>query len=85
MTRNSSVGIATGYRLDGRGSIPGRGKGFFSTPQRPDGPTQSRKLWLLGDISPWVKRLGREADHTSPYSAEAKNGRAIRPFPHTYS
>jgi hypothetical protein len=25
------VGIATGYGLDGRGSIPGRGKRFFST------------------------------------------------------
>jgi hypothetical protein len=25
---DSSVGITTGYRLDGRGSIPGRGKRF---------------------------------------------------------
>jgi hypothetical protein len=35
-SRDSSVGIATGYWLDGQGSIPGRGKRFFSTPQRPD-------------------------------------------------
>jgi hypothetical protein len=32
----SSVGIATGYGLDGRGSISDRGKGFVSTAQRPD-------------------------------------------------
>jgi hypothetical protein len=37
--RDSSVGIATGYELDCRGSIPGRGKRFFSPPQRPD------RLW----------------------------------------
>jgi hypothetical protein len=29
MNLNSSVGIATGYVLDGRGSIPGRGKIFL--------------------------------------------------------
>jgi hypothetical protein len=32
----SSVGIVTGYWLDGRGSILGRSKKFLSTPQRPD-------------------------------------------------
>jgi hypothetical protein len=31
-----SVGIATGYGLDDRSSVPDRGKRFFSTPQRPD-------------------------------------------------
>jgi hypothetical protein len=31
-----SVGIAMGYELDGWASILGRGKRFFSTPQRPD-------------------------------------------------
>jgi hypothetical protein len=34
-SRNSSVGIETDYELDSRGSIPGRGKRFFSSPQRP--------------------------------------------------
>jgi hypothetical protein len=29
MPRNSSVGIATGYGLDGRGLIPGRGSRSF--------------------------------------------------------
>jgi hypothetical protein len=34
--RKSSVGIATGYGLDGSGWIPGRGKIFpFSTASRP--------------------------------------------------
>jgi hypothetical protein len=32
VSRDSSVGIATGYGLDGRGSIPGKGKKFFSSP-----------------------------------------------------
>jgi hypothetical protein len=36
-SRDSSVDIAKGYGLDGMGSIPGRGKGFFlfSTLSRP--------------------------------------------------
>jgi hypothetical protein len=33
---DNSVGIAAGYGLDGRGSMPGRGKRFFSTRQRLD-------------------------------------------------
>jgi hypothetical protein len=41
---DSSVGIATGYKLDGRGSIPGTGKWLFfllSTVSRPQlRPTQ---------------------------------------------
>jgi hypothetical protein len=32
----SAVGIATGYEMEGRGSIPDRGKRFFSFAQRPD-------------------------------------------------
>jgi hypothetical protein len=32
-----------------------------------------------------VKRPGREADHSSPSSAEVKNDGAIRPLPHTSS
>jgi hypothetical protein len=36
MGRDSSVGIATGYKLDGPGSISGRDKRFFFCPQRPD-------------------------------------------------
>jgi hypothetical protein len=35
-SRDNSVGITTGYGLDGRESILCRGKEFFSSPQRPD-------------------------------------------------
>jgi hypothetical protein len=33
MSRDSSVDIGTGYGLDGRGSIPGRGKSFLHSVQ----------------------------------------------------
>jgi hypothetical protein len=35
-SRDSSVGIATCYGLDGRGWTPGKGEKLFSTPRRPD-------------------------------------------------
>jgi hypothetical protein len=64
LSRDSSVGIAMGYGLDDRGSIPGRSK-FFCTPQHPDRlgarlasyPTATVSLYL------GVNRPGREADH----------------------
>jgi hypothetical protein len=40
MSRDSSVGIERGYRLDDRVSIPGKGKIYFSITQGLD--------WLLG-------------------------------------
>jgi hypothetical protein len=49
-SRGSSVGITTGYGLDGRGSIPGRGKGFVSSPQGPD------RLWDLPSLLSSVYR-----------------------------
>jgi hypothetical protein len=36
LSYSNRVGIATGYKLDGRGSIPGRGRRFMSSPQGPD-------------------------------------------------
>lgn len=36
MSKNTSLGIVTGYKLDDFGLIPGRGKKFFSAPQHPD-------------------------------------------------
>jgi hypothetical protein len=42
-SRGSSVGIAIGNELDGRGSIPSRGHIFFSAAQRPD------LLWIRPD------------------------------------
>jgi hypothetical protein len=74
---DSSVGITTGYGLDGRGSNPGRGKIFvFSKASRPAlGTTQPPIQWVPG-----VKRPGREADRSAPSSAEIKNDGAIPPL-----
>jgi hypothetical protein len=49
---DSSVGIAMGYRLNGRGSITGRVKIFlFSTASRPAlRPTQPSIQWVLGAL-----------------------------------
>jgi hypothetical protein len=89
MGRDSSVGIAMGYGPDGQGSIPGRSKivCLFSTASTPAlGPTQPHPQWVTGALSPRVKRLGREADHSHPSSAEVKNGGTIPPLPpHTSS
>jgi hypothetical protein len=59
LLHDSAFGIATGYELDDRGSISGRGNKFFSTPKLPDriwGPT---KLLSNG----YLKLQEREADH----------------------
>jgi hypothetical protein len=74
------AGIAKGYGLDGRGSIPGKGEIFFifsTVARRALGPTQPPIQW--------VKRPGREADHSPPSNAEVKNGGILPPLPHTSS
>jgi hypothetical protein len=75
----------TGYRLDGRGPVPGRDKILlFSTTSRPSlGPTQPPIHWVPGAISLRLKRQGREADHSPPSSAEVKNGGDIPPVSYT--
>jgi hypothetical protein len=74
-SRDSSVGIATGYGLDDRGvgvRVP-VGSGIFSTSSRPAlGPTQPPIQWVAGALSPGVKRPRCEADHSPPTSAEVK-------------
>jgi hypothetical protein len=78
-SRDGSVGMATGYSLGGRGSIPGKGKiSLHSTASRLVlGPTQSPIQWIPGVLFPGVKRPGREADHSPPSSAEVKNGGGV--------
>jgi hypothetical protein len=74
-SRDSVVGIATSYGLDGCGSIPGGSKKFFFTSiaLRPAlVPTQTHILWVPGALSPGVKRPGREVDHSPPTSAKVK-------------
>jgi hypothetical protein len=58
----------------GRSSSPSQFKNFlFSKSSRPAlGFTQPPIQWVLGDLSPGVKRPGREADHSPPTSAEVK-------------
>jgi hypothetical protein len=71
--------MVTGYGVDGRGSIPGRGQRFFSSPQFLDHPA-SYSMGTGGDF-PWVKRPEREADYSHPSSAEVKSGGAISALP----
>jgi hypothetical protein len=62
------------YVLDGLGSIPRRGRGFFSIPQLLDRPWSPPSFLSSGNqgLSLGVKRPGREAYHTLS-SAEIKN------------
>jgi hypothetical protein len=78
---SSPVDIGTGYRLDGRSSIPGRGKRLL--------PIQfGLALGLpnllcyryLGLLSAAGERPGRDADHSPPSSAEVKNSGTIPPL-----
>jgi hypothetical protein len=57
-----------------RSSSPGEGKNFlFSASSRLDlGLTQPPIQWVQGALSPGVKRSGREAEQSSPTSAEVK-------------
>jgi hypothetical protein len=75
-SRDSTVGIATGYGLDGQGvgvQVP-VGSRIFSSPRRPDrfwGPFNllSNGYW---ELFPRGKMAGREANHSPPASAEVK-------------
>jgi hypothetical protein len=67
-SRNSSVGIATGYGLDYRGV--GVLIQLGSTPAV--GSTQPTIQWVLGTLSPGVKRPGCEANRSPPASADVK-------------
>jgi hypothetical protein len=76
-SRDSAVGIATGYGLDDRGvgvRVP-VGSRIFSSPRRPDrlwGPPNLLSNGYRGALSPGVKRPGRYADHSPPANAEVK-------------
>jgi hypothetical protein len=72
-SRDSSVSIATGYRLDDQGvrvQVP-VGLRIFFPPRRPGwlwGPPNGYR----GALSPGVKWQGREADHSPPASVKVK-------------
>jgi len=69
--RDSSVGIATGYGLDGPG-IESRCRARFSAPVQ-TGLGAHPASYTVGTRSfPEVKRPGRGVDHSLPSSAEIK-------------
>jgi hypothetical protein len=86
-SRNSSVGITTGYELGGRASIPGRARNvsLLYSIQTGSKAYPASSPMGAGNTFPGVKRLGREADHSPPSSSEVKNGGAIPALPHTSS
>jgi hypothetical protein len=77
MSRDSSVGIATGYELDGRWVGVRVPVGVRFSPlhvaQTGSGAHSASYPAGAGSYFPGVKRPGREADHSSPTSAEVKN------------
>jgi hypothetical protein len=79
MSRCSSVGIVTGYVLDGPGTIPGSVRVFISQ--------QSIIMSVMcnwGNI-PGGQRQGCEADRSRSRSAKVKNGGTIPLLPHLCS
>jgi hypothetical protein len=57
-SHDSLVGIASGYGFDGRGSIPGRVKKLFSTPQRKAGSgAHQASMGTMGSL-PWSREAG---------------------------
>jgi hypothetical protein len=88
MSRDSSVGITTGYGLDDWGSIPCRETFvLLSTVSRPalGDPPKLISNGYRDIFSKGVKRQGREADHSPPSSAKVKNGGAVPPLPNISS
>jgi hypothetical protein len=49
------------------------------------GPIQPLIQWVPGALSPELKSLGHEDDHSPPSSAEVKNGGVVHQLPHTSS
>jgi hypothetical protein len=53
----------TGYRLEGQGSIPSRGKFYLFSKYGSGVHPASSIQWVSGEVPPMVKQQGREADH----------------------
>jgi hypothetical protein len=77
--RESAVGTATRYGLDGRGIgvWVQVGSKILSSPRRPDrlwGPPSLLSNWYRGLLPRGVKRPRRKADHSPPISVEVIHG-----------
>jgi hypothetical protein len=68
--RDSSVGIATHYGMDGPGLNPGMGKIFYTRPDRSWGPPSLLYNWYRS--FPGGNRPGRGDDYPPTSSAEFK-------------
>ena len=68
--RDSAVGIATRYVLDGQGIESRLGRDFPHPSRRPSGPASL--LYNGYRVFPGVKRPGRGVDHPPPSSDEVK-------------
>jgi hypothetical protein len=68
--RDSSVGIATGYGMDGPGIESRWGRDFRTRLDRPWGPPSL--LYSEYRVFPGVKPSGRGADYPFPSGAEVK-------------
>jgi len=74
--RDSSVGTAARYGLDGPG-LESRWEARFHSPVK-TGPGAHPTFYIMGTGSfPGVKRPGRGVDHPSSSSAAVKDGTAI--------
>ena len=71
MGRDSSVGVATGYGLDGPGIESRWGRDFVHPSRSALGPTQPPIQWVPS-FSRGVKRPGRGVEHPPPSSVEVK-------------
>jgi hypothetical protein len=81
--RDGSDSKTTGYRLDDRGSIPGRSKKYFSSAQCPDrfkGPPSLLYNGYHGSFLV-IESPGQKAYHSHPFSSEVKNNGAKPPPP----
>jgi hypothetical protein len=62
--------------------VPSRGRFFCFSSSSALGPTQPPIQWVPGALSPDVKRLEREADHSPSSGAEVKNAWSYTSTPH---
>jgi hypothetical protein len=87
-SRDSSCGIAAGYRLDGHGSVNDRNNTCFSSPQRSDRLSGSPRLLSNGYRRhfPGDKEIGAWNYPLSPSSAKVvMDGGAISSLPYASS